>query len=106
MSTLPIIGTGRVEAAEAAKAAKAASPPSSPKDAKRLKELEVAAREFEQIFVRSMLKGTPLAAKGDAYGDLAVDAMAKSVTSGRGLGLAELIRKTVEKSEFHLKVSK
>jgi Rod binding domain-containing protein len=78
----------------------------APRDAKKLKELERAAREFEQIFVRSMLKGTPMAGKGDVYGDLAIDAMARSVTDGRGLGLGELIRRSVEKSEKALKDSK
>lgn len=97
----PLAGPSSITApTEAAKAATA------PRDAKKAKQLEVAAREFEQIFVRAMLKGTPIAKKGDAYGDLAVDAMAKSVTEGRGLGLGELIRRTIEKSEMPLKVSK
>lgn len=87
-------------APDAAVAAKTTS------DAKKSKNLEVAAREFEQIFVRAMLKGTPIAAKGDAYGDLAVDAVAKSVTQGRGLGLGEFIRHSLETSENALKVSK
>jgi Rod binding domain-containing protein len=73
--------------------------------AKRAKELEFATREFEQIFVRAMLKGSPIAGKGDAYGDMAVDAMAKSVTQGHGLGLGELIRKTIENADPPLKVS-
>jgi Rod binding domain-containing protein len=83
-----------------------AKTPAAASDAKKSKNLEMAAREFEQIFVRAMLKGTPIAAKGDAYGDLAVDAVAKSVTEGRGLGLGELIRHTIETSENALKVSK
>ena len=75
-----------------------------PHAAKKKGDLEMAAREFEQIFVRSMLKDTPVAGKkGDAYGDLAVDAMAKSVTAGRGLGLGELIKHAVELSEKGLK---
>jgi len=80
-------------------------------DPKRGRDLELAAREFEQIFVRAMLKGTPIGQNNDAYGDLAVEAMAKSVTQGRGLGLGEMIRRTLEKSqsapprELSLKVS-
>ena len=70
---------------------------------KKSRDLDLAAREFEQIFVRSMLKNTPMAGKGDVYGDLAVDAMAKNVTEGRGLGLGELIKRAVEKSENSLK---
>ena len=75
-------------------------------DAKHSKDLALAAREFEQIFVRAMLKTTPIAGKGDVYGDLAVDAMAKSVTAGKGLGLGDLIRRAIEKSDHPLKVTK
>ncbi len=70
---------------------------------KKSKALETAGREFEAIFVRSLLKSSPLAGKGDVYGDMAVDAMATSVTAGKGLGLADLIRKAVEKNEEALK---
>jgi Rod binding domain-containing protein len=89
-----------------------AKPAGATHEQKRAKELATAAREFEQIFVRSMLKGTPIAGKGDVYGDMAVDAMAKHVTEGKGLGLGDLIRRSIEKSESaskpetHLKVSK
>jgi len=99
--TAPVVAPSSITAPTGP--AKAAA---APRDAKKAKQLEIAAREFEQIFVRAMLKGTPIAKKGDAYGDLAVDAMAKSVTEGRGLGLGELIRRTIEKSEMPLKVSK
>lgn len=84
----------------------AVKPAGATREARRAKELATAAREFEQIFVRSMLKGTPIAGKGDVYGDMAVDAMAKHVTEGHGLGLGELIRRSIEKSEIHLKTSK
>ena len=60
------------------------------------RELETATREFEAIFVRSLLANTSIAGKGDAYGGMAVDALAKSVTAGPGLGLGELIRRAVE----------
>ena len=73
------------------------------KAAKKNNALDVAAREFEQIFVRAMLKDTPIAGKGAAYGDMAVDALAKSVTAGRGLGLGDLIKHSVELSEKALK---
>lgn len=81
----------------------AAKPAAATREQKRGKELATAAREFEQIFVRSMLKGTPIAGKGDVYGDMAVDAMAKHVTEGKGLGLGDLIRRSIEKSESHTK---
>lgn len=91
-----------VKADAAAKAEKAAPAPGA-KPPKKTGDLDMAAREFEQIFVRAMLKDTPIAGKGDAYGDLAVDALAKSVTAGRGLGLGDLIKHSVETSEKALK---
>jgi Rod binding domain-containing protein len=82
--------------------------PASPADrakAARSRDLETASREFEAIFVRSMMKNCSMGGKGEAaYGDMAVDAVAKSVTAGRGLGLGELIRHAIEKSERPLKV--
>jgi Rod binding domain-containing protein len=104
-----IQGIGAPNAAIATAAAKAAEKPSEgakasgTKASKKAADLDMAAREFEQIFVRSMLKDTPIAGKGDAYGDLAVDALAKSVTAGRGLGLGDLIKHSVETSEKALK---
>jgi len=87
----------------AADAAAPTKPAAGAKPARKTGDLDMAAREFEQIFVRSMLKDTPIAGKGDAYGDLAVDALAKSVTAGRGLGLGDLIKHSVELSEKALK---
>jgi Rod binding domain-containing protein len=104
--TAPIQGLPLLPAPGAIATATAAKPAGATREAKRAKELATAAREFEQIFVRSMLKGTPIAGKGDVYGDMAVDAMAKHVTEGHGLGLGELIRRSIEKSESHLKTSK
>ena len=98
--------SGRIQGVGAPIAAITAANPASPAEtraAKRKSDLDMAAREFEQIFVRSMLKDTPIAGKGAAYGDLAVDALAKSVTAGRGLGLGELIKHSVESSENALK---
>jgi Rod binding domain-containing protein len=54
-----------------------------------------AGREFEAIFVRAMLRSTPLAKGGEVYGDFVVDAVAKAVTDGRGLGMAEIIARGV-----------
>ncbi|MBS2012278.1 MAG: hypothetical protein JST00_05300 [Deltaproteobacteria bacterium] len=73
------------------------------KAAKKDKELAEAARQFEAIFVRSMLAQSGVAGKAGSYGDFAVDALAQNVTSGKGLGLAELIRRAVEKSHEGLK---
>lgn len=81
-----------------------AATPAERAEAARSRDLETASREFEAIFVRSMMKNCAIAGKGDAYGDMAVDAVAKSVTAGRGLGLGELIRHAIEKSERPLKI--
>lgn len=79
------------------------APVSDPEKAARSAKLERAGREFEAIFVRTLLAKSPLASKGDAYADLAVGALAEAVTKGRGLGLGELVRSAVEKNEQALK---
>jgi Rod binding domain-containing protein len=75
------IGTGRV-----------APPP-------RHEEVAKAARELEAVFVRSLLAATPLAGKGDAYGGMAVDALAQAITAGRGVGLGALIERAIEAAD-------
>lgn len=82
------------------------APPKTGPENDAARALETASREFEAIFVRSLLKNGPLAGKGDAYGDMAVEAVAASVTAGRGLGLGELVRRALEKSEHPLKDSR
>lgn len=92
----PATSTTTSTAAEEAKAGKSE---------KRSHELGDAARQFEAIFVRSMLAQTGIAGAGRSgtYGDFAVDALAQSVTAGKGLGLAEMIKRAVEKSHEALK---
>jgi Rod binding domain-containing protein len=63
------------------------------KDAKTAK-LEKAAGEFEQIFVKQLLKEAKVGGaekEGGGYGDMAVDALASGVQKGGGLGLAKQI---------------
>ena len=63
-----------------------------------------AAREFESMLLRHVLESlqkTAKVGKSDsnstgAYGSMAVEALADSVTRGGGLGLADLIAKTLE----------
>lgn len=74
--------------------------------AKTMTDAARVGHEFEAIFVRTLLRSTPLGAHDDAYSDLGVDALAKSVTQGRGLGLADKIREALEKSSPHNKVLK
>jgi Rod binding domain-containing protein len=87
-------GVGRVVAAGAAEGA--ARPSSA--DTKETRELDEAARQFEEIFVRSVLASSPLGKRTDAYGDMAVGALASALTQGKGLGLGELIKRAVELS--------
>jgi Rod binding domain-containing protein len=64
----------------------------APKDPRTAK-LEKAAGEFEQIFVKQLLKEAKLGGsqKEGGYGDMAVDALASGVQKGGGLGLAKQI---------------
>lgn len=57
-------------------------------------------REFEAIFVRTILRSSGMASGSDSYSDLSIDAVARSVTSGKGLGLAETIRHALERSDL------
>ena len=103
------VGLGAAAAAKAdAAEAKNAAPatPEAKAHATKERDLAKAAHEFEAIFVRSMLKESGIAGKSGSYGDFAVDALAQSVTAGKGLGLGELVKRAVEKNETALKVSK
>lgn len=71
----------------------------APKKARHTREAAEASREFEAIFVRTILKSTSLGGKGDAYSDMGIDAIAKSVTSGKGLGLSDVIRQALERED-------
>src|SRR5882724_3935694 len=84
-----------IQAATAAGAPKAEAP-----DPKVLK----AARDFEAIFVRQMLKslekttaagcGTQASAGEKTYGSMIVDTLSESMSKAGGLGLAEVIAKS------------
>lgn len=58
------------------------------KDAAKAKEV---ASEFEAILVRQLLSTTKMGGKENMYSDMTVDALAKAVTAGKGLGLASRI---------------
>jgi Rod binding domain-containing protein len=81
-------------------AAKPADPAKDPRRAELLK----AARDFESVLVRQMLeslqKTTSIGGKEDhansAYKSMAVDALADGIGKAGGLGLADLIAKTLE----------
>ncbi len=64
-----------------------------------------AAKDFESIFVRQMLKsvekttaagmGTQASAGQSTYGSMIVDTLSDSISKGGGLGLADVIAKSM-----------
>jgi Rod binding domain-containing protein len=62
-------------------------------DAKAIHRIREVSREFEAMMVRQMLTSAGMggAGKDGVYGGMEVDAVAKAVTQGRGLGLAQQI---------------
>ena len=64
-----------------------------------------AAKDFESIFVRQMLKsvekttaagmGTQASAGQSTYGSMVVDSLSESISKGGGLGLADVIAKSM-----------
>jgi peptidoglycan hydrolase FlgJ len=89
-----------IDSSTIAKPAVAAEPTATPKP-----EVLKAAREFEAIFLRSLLSslekttktsgGGSLSAGQSAYGGMVVSAMADAMTSAGGIGLAEIIAKAM-----------
>jgi Rod binding domain-containing protein len=73
--------------------------PTPPKDEKALK----AARDFESMLLRHMLESLQKSAElggkkhtNSAYQSMAVEALADGIESGGGLGLADLVAKTLQ----------
>jgi len=64
-------------------------------DAKKRAEAAKAGRDFEAILVRQLLAQTNIAGKGGGYGDMAVEALATSVTSAGGMGLGRAIEEAL-----------
>jgi Rod binding domain-containing protein len=95
---------GAINSATAAAPAKTDAP-----DPKLLK----AAKDFESIFVRQMLKGlekTTAAGAGaqasageKTYGSMIVDTLSESIQKAGGLGLADVIAKSMAMSHPSLK---
>ncbi|MET0792548.1 MAG: rod-binding protein [Polyangiaceae bacterium] len=87
----------------------AAAPKAEAPDPAMLK----AAKDFESIFVRQMLKsvekttaagmGTQAAAGQSTYGSMVVDTLSDSISKGGGLGLADVIAKSMMASHPGLK---
>jgi Rod binding domain-containing protein len=72
-----------------------------------------AARDFEAIFVRQMLKsvekttaagaGAAKSAGQNTYGSMIVDTLSESITAGGGMGLSEMIARSMMASHPNLK---
>lgn len=103
----PIGAIGSLGSAQAAQETQKADAP----DPKLLK----AARDFEQIFVRQMLKsvekttaagaGATKSAGQSTYGSMIVDSLSESITSAGGLGLSEMIARSMMTSHPNLKAA-
>ena len=74
----------------------------APKLDPKIAELEDAARQFEAIFVRQLLKSAKFGGKSakSGHGQMAVDAMANSICEGGGLGLSSHIRDVMLKAHL------
>ncbi len=59
-----------------------------------------AARQFEAIFVRQLLESSGIGGSGgkQGYRAMVVDSLARAVTSGPGLGLAQLIEAMISQA--------
>lgn len=61
--------------------------------------VEQAAREFESVFVRQLLETAHVGEASGEYSNLSVDAIAKAIEDGGGLGLASAITRAVGTDE-------
>lgn len=96
---IPSGGVGALTPAE--RAADGAPAAQHPKEESKA---HTVGREFEAIFVRTILRAGNIGGSGGssgAYADMGVDGLAKSITSGRGLGLAEVIEEALSRYETH-----
>jgi Rod binding domain-containing protein len=58
-------------------------------------------RDFEAILVRQMLASTKVAGKGGGYADMAVEALASSITAAGGLGMGHAIEQALSAAHTH-----
>ena len=73
-----------------------------PDELKQFKQLDEAAKSFEQIFVQQLLKTADFGSKATkgGHGAMALEAMATGVTQGGGMGLATLIRDSMIQNQL------
>jgi Rod binding domain-containing protein len=72
-------------------------------DPRRAEKLHEAARDFESLLVKQLLTAAKIGGdpKGSGYADMAVDALAKGIEKGGGMGLAKRIEDTIAHSLHH-----
>jgi Rod binding domain-containing protein len=83
----------------------AQSRPGTPTDPASERKIREASREFEAMLVRQMLTAAGFGGTGKdgVYGGMEVDAIAKAVTQGHGLGLAQKIADALAREEHRRK---
>ena len=104
----PLTALQSLNAANGTNAANAASA-ARPAEPKPTPEMMKVARDFEAVFLRTMLapleKATKMGASGpnqagqSAYGGMVVGSMADSMTAAGGMGLAEVIAKAMAQQQ-------
>jgi Rod binding domain-containing protein len=100
--TIPAIGS--TPTVRQAGAAPSLDPKTETKESRKIREV---SREFEAMLVRQMLTSAGVGGKDKegAYAGMEIDALAKGVTKGRGLGLAQQIADSLTR-EAHAPVRK
>jgi Rod binding domain-containing protein len=66
--------------------------------AKGAQDAAKVGRDFEAILVRQMLSNTHVAGKGGGYSDMAVEALASSISAAGGLGLSHVIEQALSRA--------
>lgn len=87
--TLPITPAGPA-------APRPATPGAGPDEAN----LRRVAQEFESMLVRQLLAASRMEAGGEAYGEMATDALASGLARGGGLGLARHIQDALTRAHL------
>lgn len=77
-----------------------AATPLSPEAARAKQAADNAkvGRDFEAILVRQMLSQTKVAGSGGGYADMAIEALATSITAAGGLGMGKALEAALSKS--------
>ncbi|MBX3209335.1 MAG: hypothetical protein KF764_30155 [Labilithrix sp.] len=75
--------------------APAPAAPAPGSETKAAEDVAKVGRDFEAILVRQMLSSTKVAGKGGGYADMAVEALASSISAAGGLGMGRAIEQAI-----------